>query len=101
MPFTKVATVAEVPPGRAKQVTLNSKTIALFNVGGQLYAMDDTCCHRGAPLWEGELAGTVVTCPWHGAQFDVTSGKHLTPPAPRDNASYKVQVVGDEIQVDA
>jgi nitrite reductase/ring-hydroxylating ferredoxin subunit len=100
MAFTKAATVHELPPGKGKQVTINGKQVALFNVGGTFYAIEDTCCHRGAPLWEGELNGKVVTCPWHGAEFDVTTGAHLSPPAPRDNASYPVQVVGDEVQVD-
>jgi nitrite reductase/ring-hydroxylating ferredoxin subunit len=100
MAFTKVATVGEVPPGRAKQVTVGGRPVALFNVDGTYYAIDDTCPHRGAPLWEGELEGTEVTCPWHGARFNVTSGAHLCPPAPKGVASYKVQVVGDEVQVD-
>jgi nitrite reductase/ring-hydroxylating ferredoxin subunit len=51
-------------------------------------------------LWEGELIGTEVTCPWHGARFDVTRGAHLCPPARSDVVCYKVQVVGDEVQVD-
>jgi nitrite reductase/ring-hydroxylating ferredoxin subunit len=100
MAFTKVATIQEVPPGKSKQVTVGSKIVALFNVGGTIHAIDDTCPHRGAPLWEGTLMGNEVTCPWHGARFDVTSGAHLCPPAPRGVATYKVQVVGDEIQID-
>ena len=100
MAFTKAATLAELPPGQAKQVTLNGKAVGLFNVGGTVYAIDDTCPHRGAPLWEGDLEGKEVTCPWHGARFDVTSGAHLCPPANAGVASYQVQVVGDEIQVD-
>jgi nitrite reductase/ring-hydroxylating ferredoxin subunit len=100
MAFTKVATVNEVAPGKAKQVTVNGRTIGLYNVKGTFYAIDDTCTHRGAPLSEGECEETIVTCPWHGAQFDVTTGSHLSPPAPLDVASYKVEVVGEEILVD-
>jgi nitrite reductase/ring-hydroxylating ferredoxin subunit len=100
MAFTKAAAVTEVPPGRAKQVTVNGKAVGLFNVGGTFYAIDDTCPHRGAPLSEGDVAGTEVTCPWHAAAFDLTTGAHLCPPAPRGVAIYKVQVVGDEVQVD-
>src|SRR5438128_183867 len=70
--FTKVATVQEVPPGKSKQVKVGNKTLALFNVNGAFHAIDDTCPHRGAPLWEGTLVGNEVTCPWHAAQFDVT-----------------------------
>lgn len=100
MPFEKVATVQELPPGKAKQVTVGGRKIALFNVAGTFYALDDNCPHRGAPLWEGDLDGHEVSCPWHGARFDVTTGAHLCPPASRGVPSYKVQVVGDEVQVD-
>jgi 3-phenylpropionate/trans-cinnamate dioxygenase ferredoxin subunit len=100
MAFTKAATVQEVPAGTARQVTLGGRTVALFNVGGTFYAIDDTCPHRGAPLSEGDVEGQEVTCPWHGARFDLTSGAHLCPPAPRSVTAYKVQVVGDEVQVD-
>jgi len=100
MAFVKVTTVQEVPVGKSKQVKAGGKTLALFNVEGAIYAIDDTCPHRGAPLWEGQLEGHVVTCPWHAANFDVTTGAHLCPPARSDVASYKVQVIGDEVQVD-
>jgi nitrite reductase/ring-hydroxylating ferredoxin subunit len=100
MPFIPVATVQEVPPGKAKQIKVNGRTLALFNVGGAFHAIDDTCPHRGGPLSEGDLIGTEVTCPWHGACFDVTSGAHLSPPAQSDVIAYKVQVVGDQVQVD-
>ena len=100
MPFTRVAVAQEVPVGTSKQLIVGGRTLALFNVEGVFHAIDDTCPHRGGPLSEGELAGTEVTCPWHGARFDVTSGAVLGPPARSAVASYKVQVVGDEIQVD-
>jgi nitrite reductase/ring-hydroxylating ferredoxin subunit len=100
MPFTKVATTQEVPAGTAKQVTVNGRAVALFNLNGTYYAIDDTCPHRGAPLWEGEVEGNELTCPWHGARFDVTTGSHLCPPARSGVAAYKVQVVGDEVQVE-
>ena len=100
MPFTKAATVQEIPAGKGKQVTINGKVIALFNTSGGFYAIDDTCPHRGAPLSEGEVHGTEIICPWHNACFDLTTGAHLSPPAPRDVACYKVQVVGDEVQID-
>jgi nitrite reductase/ring-hydroxylating ferredoxin subunit len=100
MAFTKVATLQEVTAGRSRQVTVNNRKLALFNVGGTIYALDDTCPHRGAPLWEGEVDQQEVTCPWHGARFSLTSGAVLCPPAHTGVASYKVQVVGDDIQVD-
>lgn len=100
MAFVKVALVQEVPPGKSKQAKVGGKTLAVFNVNGVFHVIDDTCPHRGAPLWEGEVEGQYVTCPWHAATFDVTTGAHLTPPARCDVASYKVQVVGEEVQVD-
>jgi nitrite reductase/ring-hydroxylating ferredoxin subunit len=100
MAFTKVAAVHEVPPGKAKQVKVNGRAIGVFNVNGTFYAIEDTCTHRGAPLSEGECDGTEVICPWHGARFDLTTGAHHSPPAPRGVAAYKVQVAGDEVQVD-
>jgi nitrite reductase/ring-hydroxylating ferredoxin subunit len=100
MAFVKVATVQEVPPGQGKQVKVGGKTLAVFNAGGTFYAIDDTCPHRGASLAEGVLEGHEVTCPWHAATFDVTTGAHLSPPARSDVGCYKVQVVGAEVQVD-
>src|SRR5437016_2544223 len=100
MAFVKVATLPEVPPGSAKQVHVNGRQVALFNVAGTFYALEDVCPHRGAPLSEGECEGTEVICPWHGAQFDLSTGAHLSPPATRGVAAFKVQVVGDEVQVD-
>jgi NAD(P)H-dependent nitrite reductase small subunit len=99
MAFTKVATVAEVPPGTSKQVTLNRRKLALFNVDGTFYAIDDTCPHRGAPLSEGQIQGKEVICPWHAACFDLTTGAG-TPPAKKGVSTYPVQVVGEEVQVD-
>jgi nitrite reductase/ring-hydroxylating ferredoxin subunit len=100
MAFTKVATASEVPPGTARQVSVNGRTIALFNVGGTYHAIDDACTHRGASLAEGECDGSEVICPWHGARFDLATGAARTPPAPRGVNAYKVQVVGDDIQID-
>jgi nitrite reductase/ring-hydroxylating ferredoxin subunit len=100
MPFVKIASVGEVMPGTAKQITVQGRTLGLFNVNGSFFAIDDTCTHRGAPLSEGECEGNEVTCPWHGARFSLETGLHLSPPAPRGVTSYKVQVVGDEVQVE-
>jgi nitrite reductase/ring-hydroxylating ferredoxin subunit len=100
MGFTKVGSIQEIPPGKAKPVTVNGRKIAVFNINGSFYAIEDQCTHRGAPLSEGECEGTEVICPWHGARFDLSTGSNLCPPAPRGVAAYKVQVVGDEVQVD-
>ena len=81
-------------------VEVDGKKIALFNVDGAFYAIDDTCTHRGGPLSEGELNGNEVSCPLHGARFDVTSGAELSPPAPRGVARYNVRVDGEDVAIE-
>lgn len=100
MAFVKVAKVGEIAEGKGKQVNVGGRTLALFHVGGAYYALDDACPHRGAPLSEGECEGTEVICPLHAAAFDLTSGAALCPPATKGVTAYRVQVVGDEVQVD-
>jgi nitrite reductase (NADH) small subunit len=98
--FVKVATTGVIAPGESKLVDAAGKKIALFNVDGTFYAIEETCTHRGGPLSEGIFKGTKVTCPWHGAVFDVTSGSVLGAPAPRDVARYDVRVSGEDIEVE-
>lgn len=100
MGMVSVATTSELGPGQAKLVEIKGQSIALFNVGGTYYAIENTCTHVGGPLSEGEIEGTSVTCPWHGAQFDLTTGKVLTPPASADVKRFPVQVQGDQIQIE-
>ena len=73
--FVKVAQAADIPDGEGRSFEIEGKTIAVFNVGGQFHATDGTCPHRGGPLGEGYLEEKVVTCPWHGWRFDVTTGQ--------------------------
>ena len=80
--FIKVAMVGDIAPGEARGVEAGGKRIALFNIDGTFYAIDDTCTHRCGPLSEGMVMGAEVTCPWHRALFDVTSGAVLGAPAP-------------------
>jgi ferredoxin-NADP reductase/nitrite reductase/ring-hydroxylating ferredoxin subunit len=96
----RVASAAEVPPGSGKVVEANGRRIAVFNVGGRFHAIDDTCPHQGGPLSEGTLDGKVVTCPWHGARFDVTTGAVLRPPARQGVASYPVRVSGPDLLIE-
>ena len=100
MAFTKLATIEELPAGTARAVVINGRKLALFNLGGNLYAIEDTCPHRGGPLSEGECDGTTVICPWHGARFDLRSGAVLSPPASSGVMAFKVQLVGNEVQID-
>ena len=98
--FVKVAKTEDLAPGQGKMVEAGGKTIALFNVDGDYYAIDDTCTHKGGPLSEGELDGKEVTCPWHGAVFDVTTGELLGPPAMEGVARYNVRVAGNSIEIE-
>jgi nitrite reductase/ring-hydroxylating ferredoxin subunit len=98
--FVKVAKTGEVAPGEGKAVEVGGKRIAIFNIDGMFYAIDDTCTHRGGPLSDGMLVGTEVTCPWHGAIFDIRSGSVLGPPAPRNVGLYSVRIDGEEIEVE-
>ena len=96
----KVAETKDVLPGTAKAVEAEGRRIALFNSSGGYCAIDDACTHRGGTLSEGEVDGTVVTCPLHGATFDITTGNVLGPPAPEGVVSYRVQVDGNDIKVE-
>jgi len=94
----RVASVDDVPPGSAREVTAAGLIIALYNVDGQFHALDGICPHAGGPLGQGELNATTVTCPWHGWQFDVTTGKHcLTESIVQ--TSYPIEVEAGEIYV--
>lgn len=76
-----VAPLASLPPGTGKAFTVADRKLAIFHAGGRVFAVDNLCPHDGAPLAEGSLEGTTITCPWHAAEFDVTNGRVLSPPA--------------------
>jgi nitrite reductase/ring-hydroxylating ferredoxin subunit len=94
-----VAQVADCPPGTAREVVAEGHLLAVFNVGGTWYALDGVCPHQGGPLGKGALAGCVVTCPWHGWQFDVTSGQHQFAPTVRQ-PGYAVRVEAGAVLID-
>jgi len=81
-------------------VSVGDKQIALYNVDGEIYATDNVCSHAFAMLTDGWLDGNEIECPLHAGRFDVRTGKGLGPPIPCDIKSYKVRVVGDEVQID-
>ena len=76
--WIEVATVADTPPGSSSELVAGDRIIALFNVDGEYYALDGVCPHQGGPLGKGLLNGEIVTCPWHGWQFNVCTGQHQT-----------------------
>lgn len=95
---TKVVKRSEIPAGSAKVVEVDGKKIAVFNCGGTFYATENTCLHRGGPLGEGSLSGTTVTCPWHGWEYDVTTGASRTNPSAKVR-TFQVKVEGEDILV--
>jgi 3-phenylpropionate/trans-cinnamate dioxygenase ferredoxin subunit len=97
--FVKVATRAELPPGSKKLAEVDGRPIAVFNVDGSFYAIDDVCTHDGGPLAEGELSGCEIMCPRHGARFDVRTGKALCMPAIEPVAVHAVLIRGEDVCV--
>jgi len=96
--FVTVAGIEDIPPGTGRTVEIRGIWIALFNVGGSFYAVDNTCPHAGGPLGEGHLDGYVVECPWHGWRFNVQTGKR--PENPEITvACCHVRIEGNQIQV--
>jgi 3-phenylpropionate/trans-cinnamate dioxygenase ferredoxin component len=77
----RLAAVGEIGPGEGRAVEVQGHTVALFNVEGRFYAIDNTCPHRGGPLADGELDGPTVSCPWHAWRWDVTTGANVNNPA--------------------
>lgn len=95
--LVRVARVRDIPKGRMRRVEVGHELICLANVGGTIHAISDDCPHIGGGLSDGELAGCVVTCPVHFAQFDVRSGKVLRGPARDDVPTYSVHVEGEYV----
>jgi nitrite reductase/ring-hydroxylating ferredoxin subunit len=97
--LTKVGETADLKPGEARVVEAGGKTLALFNANGTYYALDNSCLHRGGPLGEGELEGTIVTCPWHGWRWDVSTGANTNNPAVKISC-FPVKVEGTSLFVE-
>jgi nitrite reductase/ring-hydroxylating ferredoxin subunit len=87
-----VAEADAIPSGKGTVVKVDRRELAVFNVGGEFYALDNLCTHRGGPLGEGNLRGRVVSCPWHGSRIDVTTGAVVSPPAPSNARTYPTKV---------
>jgi nitrite reductase/ring-hydroxylating ferredoxin subunit len=95
-----VGRVSDIPVGTGRQMSAAGHVIAVFNVQGRFYAIGGNCTHRGGPLGEGELDGVVVTCPWHGGQFDVTNGQVMRSPPIQNEPVYRVVVDADQLKVE-
>ncbi len=98
--FVKVAVRADIPAGGKKLVEIDGVAVAVFNVNGSFYAIEDVCTHDGGNLVEGELLGHEVECPRHGARFDVRSGAATRMPAFEPTPTYAVKVEQDNVLVE-
>lgn len=97
--FHKAATADEIPPGTGKRVDVEGWRVAIFNLDGRFYAIEDRCSHDEASLSEGLVEGDEVECPLHGARFDIRSGRVLSPPAVEDVRAFDLEIQGGQIFV--
>jgi nitrite reductase/ring-hydroxylating ferredoxin subunit len=95
--YVKVGRMGDFPLGALRKVVVEGEDVVVGNVGGKLHAIADKCTHRGGPLSEGELEGSTITCPWHGGQFDLTTGKVLGPPPMKDEVAFDVRIEGSDV----
>jgi nitrite reductase/ring-hydroxylating ferredoxin subunit len=98
-PFVKVGQLNDFLSGSMKKISVSGEDVLVANVGDKLFAIGNTCTHRGCSLDEGELEGNIVTCPCHGGQFDVANGKVVGPPPSKDEPSYEVEIRGTDVLV--
>jgi nitrite reductase/ring-hydroxylating ferredoxin subunit len=104
--FLKVAETSEIPAGKMKMIKLEEKEILVVNVDGNYYAIANRCTHRGGDLSKGSLDGNIITCPVHGARFDVTTGKAISGPKilffkskTEDEPSFEVKIEGKDVML--
>lgn len=100
MVFKKVANKLDVEPGGVLRVEVNNREISLFNIEGDLYAIDEICSHADGPLSEGYMEGYEIECPFHGARFNIKTGEVTAPPAVVPVDVFEVRLVGDDIEID-
>lgn len=97
--FVTVAKIKDIPLGGMKVVNVSKDKIVIANLEGRFYAVSGICPHKEAPLDQGFLEGKILTCPWHGASFNITSGKVLSLPATSSLKTYKIKIKSGEIKV--
>ncbi len=97
--FLEIAPASELPPGERLYVEIEGKPIVIFNIAGQYFSIADVCSHDDGPVGEGNLDGYNITCPRHGAQFDIRTGRVVQMPAVVDIPAYPVKVVDGTIQL--
>ena len=99
MSFVRVAALSALPPGSLLGVEVDGRPVCLANVNGKVFAFQDNCTHEDFPLHNGTLEGKRIECAWHGAQFDVESGRAVRLPAVKPLQTYEVTIEGDDILV--
>lgn len=97
--WVEVAKLNDCPPGACVEAVVDGAIILVTNVEGALYAMDGLCAHQGGPLAAGQLSGCTLTCPWHGWQYDVRSGKQLLSETIRQRV-YRARESAGTIQIE-
>ena len=100
MAFVKVGKTSDVPPGTSKVFEVNDRAVAVCNVDGEFYAIDDVCTHDEGSLDQGDLDGFEIECPRHMARFDVRTGEVKALPAVMPIDTFSVRVEGDDIELD-
>ncbi len=99
MPRERVGGISEIPDGSVHSFNINGKKIAVCNVSGSFHAIEDVCTHDGAPLDQGFLEGEMITCPRHGAKFDVITGEAVGMPAVVAVKTFEIEIEDDVIFV--
>ena len=97
--WIRAATVDDFNAHSSREVVVGGRVLALFRVGDQFFALDGICPHQGGPLGKGQLQGCVITCPWHGWQFDVRTGQHEVNQSIR-HTTFPVKVDAGVVYVD-
>ena len=97
--YVDIAPASELPNGERLFVEIEDKPIVIFNIAGQFFSIGDVCSHDDGPVGEGDIEGYNITCPRHGAEFDVQTGKAVQLPAVVDIPAYPVRVVDGMIQL--
>lgn len=97
--YLDIAPVTDLPPGERLFVEIEAKPIVIFNIAGQYFSIADVCSHDDGPVGEGDVDGFTITCPRHGAQFDIRTGKVVQMPAVVDIPAYPVRVAEGMLQL--
>ncbi len=95
--FVRVASVQDLPDPGKVSLEVDDRQVVLFHASGTFYCLDDVCTHDGGPLSDGELNGHQISCPRHGAKFDIRTGAALTMPATVPTVMHEVKVTGDDV----